>query len=57
MEAGLTGAGTANHQNILIDIVLGDFISAHHDALGLCQQNVLIELGVDKRLDILRSAP
>ena len=57
MEASLAGAGTANNQNIFIYIVLGYFVPAYHDALGLCQQNVLIELGVDKRLDILRSAP
>ena len=57
VEAGLAGAGTADHQHIFVDIVLGDFVSPHHDALCLRQENVLVELGIDERLNIVGISP
>ena len=57
MKSCLTRAGTSNNQHIFINIVLGVFVSAHHDALGLGKQNVLVKLGVDERSNVLGIAP
>ena len=57
MEACLAGAGTADYQHVFVDVVLGDFVAPHHDALRLRQENVLVEFGVDKRLDVLGCPP
>ena len=57
MKSCLTGAGTADYENIFVDIVLGILISAHHDTLGLSEQNILVKLGVDERLDVIGVAP
>ena len=57
MKSCLTGAGTANNQHIFIDIVLGVLVAAHHDALGLRQEDVLVKLGVDIGLNVLRCSP
>ena len=57
MEACLTRAGTADNEHIFVDIVFGVLVSAHHDALSLGEQNVLVKLGVDERGNILGIAP
>ena len=57
MKSCLTRARTANNEHIFIDIVLGILVSAHHDALGLSEQNVLVKLGVNERGYVFGSAP
>ena len=57
VKASFAGAGTADYQHVLIDIILGIFIAAHHDALGLRQENVLVKLGVNEGLNIFRCPP
>ncbi len=57
MKASFTGTGTADHQHILVDIVLGNLVPAHHDALGLRQEDILVKLGVDEGLNVLRRSP
>ncbi len=57
MEASLAGAGTADHQNIFVDVVLGVFVAAHHDTLRLRQEDILVKLGVDEGLNVLCRAP
>ena len=57
VKAGLAGARTANYQHVFVDVVLGDFVAPHHDALRLYQENVLIEFGVDKGFDVLVGSP
>ena len=57
MKASFAGAGTADYQHILVDVVFRVFVAAHHDALGLRQENVLVKLGVNKGLNILGCPP
>ncbi len=57
VKSCLTRARTADYQNIFVDIVLGIFVAAHHDTLRLRQENVLVKLRVDERLNILRRGP
>ena len=57
MEACLTRARTADNEHIFIDIVLRILVSAHHDALSLGEQNVLVKLGVDERGTVLGHCP
>ena len=57
MKSCLARAGTANNENIFVDIVLGYLIFAHHDPLSLSEQNILVKLGVDKRLDVICVSP
>ena len=57
MKSCLAGARTADNQNIFIDIILGIFVSAHHDPLGLSEQDILVKFGVDEGLDVVCRAP
>ncbi len=57
MKSRLTGTGATNHQYIFVDIILGLFISSHHNPFGLGEQNVLAEIRVDIRFDVFRSTP
>ena len=57
MEAGLTRARATDHQHVLIDIVLGNLVPAHHDALCLRQENVLVKFWIYERAYIVRCAP
>ena len=57
-EASLTAAGTAYNQHILVPAVLGIRWSAgEHQAFRFGQDDVLLELGVHKRFDVLGVAP
>ncbi len=57
VKSCLTRARTANYQNIFVDIVLRNLVAAHHDALSLRQEDILVKLRVDERLNVLRRAP
>ena len=57
MKSCLARARTSNDQNIFVDIVLGIFVSAHHDPLSLSEQNILVKLGVNEGLYIIGVAP
>ena len=57
MKSSLTRARTANNQHVLVDVVLGNLVAAHHDALSLRQENVLVKLGINIRLNVLRRSP
>ena len=57
-EPGLAGAGTADHQNIFISCGFGVFRPVvHGDPFRLCQQNVVVKIGVDIGGYILGAAP
>ena len=57
MEAGLTRARATDHQHVLIDIVLGNLVPAHHDALSLRQKYVLVKFWIYERAYIGRRSP
>ena len=57
-EPGLSGAGTADHQNVLVSGVLGLFRTAFHSqALRHSHGDVLEEIRVNKGCNIRRGAP
>ena len=57
-EAGLAGAGTADHQHIFVSGGLGVLGTAvHGQALGFCQDDVILEHRVDVRGNIVMGAP
>ena len=57
-EAGLAGAGTANDQHVLVAGILGVLGAAGHGkALGLGQNDVILEHRVDVGGNILMGAP
>ncbi len=43
MEASLARPGTANYENIFVNIVLGVFVPAYHNTFGLSKQDVLVK--------------
>ena len=49
VKSSLARAGTANNQNIFISIIFRNLGTAHHNALGLHQENVLVEVGIDMK--------
>ena len=57
-EPRLAAAGTADHQNIFISCGFGVFRPVvHGDPFRLCQQNVVVKIGVDIGGYILGAAP
>jgi len=57
-EPGLAGTGTADHQNIFIPGGFGVFRPVvHGEPFPLCQQNVVVKIGVDIGGYILGAAP
>ena len=57
-EPGLAGAGTADYQNIFISCGFGVFRPVvHRQPFRLCQQNVVVKIGVDIGGYILGAAP
>ena len=57
-EPGLAGAGTADHQNIFVSCSFGVFRPVvHGEPFRLCQQNVVVKIGVDIGGYILGAAP
>ena len=57
MEACLAGAGTADNQHVLVDVVFWYLIPPKHNPLRLCQEDIVVKLRVDKRLDVLLRPP
>ena len=57
MKACLAGAAPANHKYILVDIVLWDAVSSHHDPLRLREQDIVLKLRINKRPDVLFRPP
>ena len=54
---GYHRARTTNNQNIFVDIVFRNLVPAHHDALCLRQENVLVKFWIYERAYIVRCAP
>ena len=57
MEPGLTGAGSANDQHVFVDVVFWYLVPADHDPFRLGQEDIIVKLGIDKRLYIFCVAP
>ena len=57
-EPGLVGAGTADYKDVLVSCGLGVFRPVvHRQPFRLCQQNVVVKIGVDIGGYILGAAP
>lgn len=57
-EPGLAGAGTADYKDILVSCGFGVFRPVvHGEPFRLCQQNVVVKIGVDIGGYILGAAP